>query len=108
MRLQSESGSELIETETLIQPFTSAELVEALPHQKLLLQFVDKILLVNDDYIEGKYKFKLTESFYSGHFLRTFLQKSSNSWRNFIRIPSLSWYSGIYPLLIPLLIIKRI
>ena len=101
MRLQSERESELIETETLIQPFTSAELVEALPHQKLLLQFVDKILLVNDDdYIEGKYKFKLTESFYLGHFLRTFLWKSSNSWRNFIRIPSLSWYSGIYPLLI--------
>lgn len=46
-----------METETLIQPFTPAELVEALPHQKLLFQFVDKILLVNDDYIEGKYKF---------------------------------------------------
>lgn len=56
-----------METKVKIEPFAASELADAIP-QKPPFRFLDKILSVNDDYIEGIYTFEPTEFFYQGHF----------------------------------------
>ncbi|ACJ17741.1 3-hydroxyacyl-ACP dehydratase FabZ family protein [Coxiella burnetii] len=50
-----------------LQPYSATELVEAIP-QKPPFRFIDKILSVDENCIEGIYTFKPTEFFYQGHF----------------------------------------
>src|SRR3990167_2692935 len=56
-----------MQTTTAIEPFAPAELVEAIP-QKPPFLFIDKILSVDENHIEGIYTFKPAEFFYQGHF----------------------------------------
>ena len=49
------------------QPFTAAELADAIP-QKPPFKFVDKILSVDENEIIGTYTFQPMEFFYRGHF----------------------------------------
>ncbi|WP_267256139.1 3-hydroxyacyl-ACP dehydratase FabZ family protein [Coxiella endosymbiont of Ornithodoros maritimus] len=50
-----------------LQPYSATELVEAIP-QKPPFWFINKILSVDENCIEGIYTFKPTEFFYQGHF----------------------------------------